>query len=109
MARHTVRWTEQAVADLEGITDYIAQQAPDAAAPVAQKVVDAADSLTELAERGRGVPEPELAALGLRELLPGVYRLIYLVETETVAIVAVIHGSRDLVALWEREGRDYGF
>lgn len=46
--------------------------------------------------------------MGLRELLPGVYRLIYPVEAETIAIVAVIHGSRDLAALWEREGRDAG-
>lgn len=105
MARRIVRWTEQAAADLAAIADYIAQSSPRVAARVAREVVDAADSLNELAERGRRVPEPELASLELRELLPAVYRLIYRVDTETVSIVAVVHGARDLAALWERERR----
>lgn len=105
MARRFVSWTEQAAADLAAIADYIARSSPQAAARVARKVVDAADSLSELAERGRHVPEPELASLGLRELLPAAYRLIYRVETETVSIITVVHGARDLAALWERERR----
>lgn len=103
MARR-VKWTPTAVDELEEIAAYIAEDARMAARRFARGVRDAARSLAELPERGRAVPE--LHPLPLRELLLGNYRLIYKVEPERVVIVALVHGARDLAALWERRQRD---
>lgn len=56
-----------------------------------------------MAERGRVVPELEEPAV--RELIVGSYRLIYEIEGADVHILGLIHGARDLVALWGEEGR----
>jgi len=55
-----------------------------------------------MAERGRVVPELEEPAV--RELIIGNYRLIYEIDGADVSILALIHGARDLAALWDKEG-----
>ncbi len=103
MARR-LKWVGRAADDLEAIAEYIFEDSPDAAKRVARRLVQSARSLTSLPNRGRAVPE--LGHLDVRELLVGSYRLIYRVEPEAVAIVAVIHGARGLESLWDREKRD---
>jgi plasmid stabilization system protein ParE len=93
-------WTEPAWADLEQTAEYIAQDSPFYAAGFVREIRDAARTLATLSHRGRRVPE--LPGQDLRELLIGNYRLIYRVETGTVSILALIHGARDLAALWPR-------
>lgn len=102
MARR-VAWTETAWRDLERAADYIAEVAPSYAAAIARRIRDRARSLEEMAERGRVVPE--LDDPRVRELVVGSYRLIYEVGEETVYVLALIHGARDLAALWQREDR----
>ena len=68
-----------------------------------RRVRDHARSLDDLALRGRIVPE--LGEPGVRELLLGNHRLLYEIHKRTIYILALIHGARDLPALWEREGR----
>jgi plasmid stabilization system protein ParE len=60
--------------------------------------VTAARSLAELSERGRIVPE--IGDPAVRELLLGRYRVVYEVFPERVAIVRVIHASRDFLSAW---------
>lgn len=103
MACRTVRWTEAAWSDLEEVSDYIAKDSRYYAAGFVREVRDAARSLAYLAERGRVVPE--LGDPTIRELLVRRYRLIYRMTERTVYIIGFIHGARDLLALWEREGR----
>jgi addiction module RelE/StbE family toxin len=98
-----VRWTENAGRDLESIADYVYQDSPHYAATLVQKIRTAARSLNEMPERGRVVPE--LGDPRIRELLVGNYRLIYQLADESVILLAVIHGARDLKALWKEEGR----
>ena len=38
-------------------------------------------------------------------LVVGSYRLIYEIGDETVFVLALVHGARDLPALWEDESR----
>ena len=102
MARR-IRWTPGALRDLEATADYIAQDSPRYAAAIVREVRTAAASLTKFALRGR--PVPEFSTAGVRELLIRNYRLIYQVYAEEVAIIAFIHGARDLWLFWEREGR----
>lgn len=100
MARR-VAWTETAWRDLERIADYIAEDSPGYAAAFARRVRDRARSLDELSNRGRIAPE--LDEPRVRELLVGNYRLIYETDEDNVFVLALIHGARDLGALWDKE------
>jgi toxin ParE1/3/4 len=98
-----VAWTETAWRDLERVAEYIAEDSPGYAAAIIRRIRDRARSLEELTERGRVVPE--LDDPTVRELVVGSYRLIYEADEESVYILALIHGARDLAALWRCEGR----
>ena len=93
MARKIV-WSDPAVDDLEAAIEFIAKDSQAYAANLAQLSVDAAESLAQFPNRGHKVPDPELSRF--RELIVGSYRLIYLVETRRVVIVAALHGHREL-------------
>jgi len=45
---------------------------------------------------------PELDDPSVRELLLSPYRVIYEVFPERVAVLRIIHASRDLLAAWSR-------
>jgi toxin ParE1/3/4 len=106
MARRVIRrvlWTEAAASDLEQTADFIARDSRRYAAAFVREVRDAARSLSQLAERGRIVPE--FADPNIRELLVRGYRLIYQLGLHSVSIIGFIHGARELSRLWEREER----
>jgi len=98
-----VAWTETAWRDLERIGDYIAEDSRGYAAALLRRIRDRARSLEEMAERGRVVPE--LDEPTVRELVVGSYRLIYEIGDEAVYVLGLIHGARDLPALWDEETR----
>ena len=102
MARR-VEWTEAAWGDLEQIGDYIAADSPHYAASFVRRVRNVARSLADFAERGPAVPEFGDAAI--RELIVGNYRLVYKISRNTVTVLAVIHGARDLVSFWREQPR----
>ena len=77
--------------------------APRAAKLVAD-VFSAAESLSDLPDRGRVVPE--LSRSKHREIFVGRYRLIYRVGVDYVAIVAFVHGARDFRSWWRRYRAD---
>lgn len=62
-----------------------------------------ARSLEELAERGPVVPVLDESTV--RELVVGSYRLIYEIGETEVHVLGLIHGARDLSALWDQEAR----
>ena len=103
MARSVV-WTELAWVDLQQAVEYISQDSPTYAAAFARSVWEHSQSLDELTYRGRVVPE--LGDPDVRELFPASYRLLYEIRGEVVYILGLIHGARDLAALWDREGGD---
>ena len=103
MARRSVKWAQVAWDDLEQIANYVARDSEYYAAALVRRIREAARSLESLSERGRVVPE--LGDPNVRELIVGNYRLIHEVTPETIFILGVIHGARDLAALWEREKR----
>jgi toxin ParE1/3/4 len=98
-----VAWTETAWQDIEDAANYIAKDSPHYAASFIREARDAARSLSQLAERGRVVPE--FNNINVRELFVGSYRLLYQLTAQNVYIIGFIHGARDLLALWERENR----
>ena len=87
-----VSWADQALRDLEGIRLYISSDNPAAAGRVAAAVIAAADTLSELPDRGRPIRD------GMRELThvrPYVIRYQHSRERNLVEIVSVWHGARE--------------
>jgi len=96
-----VVWSEAAWKDVEAAADYIARDSPRYAAAFVREVRDAARSLEHFAERGRVIPE--FNNTRIRELLVRNFRLIYRVESKVTYVLDLIHGVRDLRALWQKE------
>ncbi|MGI8785211.1 MAG: type II toxin-antitoxin system RelE/ParE family toxin [Acidobacteriota bacterium] len=94
MAR--VRWTPQALDDLEAICAFIARDAPQVAAVFADRIFHTTDRLANHPRSGRIVPELEIE--NIREVILGNYRVIYRIEEADVQIVTVYHGARLLDA-----------
>jgi plasmid stabilization system protein ParE len=96
-------WSYEATEDLDALAEYIARDSSFYAAAFTQEILDVSRSLNEFFERGRIVPE--LGDPIIREILIRDYRLIYKIEQSSIVILALVHGARDLKALWEKENR----
>ena len=94
-----VIWTATGQKTLDEAVAYIAQDSLTAALRLLESALDKAESLSQLSERGRIVPE--LLQPNIRELLVQKYRLIYEVFDAKVEILAFIHGARDF-AKWQQ-------
>ena len=89
-----VRWTPPAVEDLKSISRYIAKDNPAAARRFADKLKRRAESAGRFPKRGRIVPE--LARDDLRELIEGNYRIVYRVTQDSVEILTLFEGHKQL-------------
>ena len=100
--RRSVVWSLSAQRGLEDVLAYIAGHSLPGAQLVAQRALEAADSLATLSERGRVVPEIQDPTI--RETFVYSYRLMYHVSDTRITIVAFIHGAREFER-WRREGQ----
>lgn len=91
--RREVIWTTSARNELDDIVTYIAKDAPLSALAFLEEVLNTADSLTTLSERGRIVPEYQNPLV--RELFVKHYRLLYEIHDRAVYVLGLIHGARD--------------
>jgi addiction module RelE/StbE family toxin len=97
-----VIWSDTAVTDLDAAAEFISKDSPAYAATFVLRLLEAARSLGDLAERGRLVPEFKDETI--REIFVQSYRLVYQVEEKRVSVLALIHGRRDFASAWdERE------
>ncbi len=95
--RFRVHWAEVAVRDLEELVAYLKIHSAVSAERVVDRLEQRAAKLETSPARGRVVPE--LARFGMhtwRELLIEPYRLIYRIEGDTVTVLALFDGRRDL-------------
>jgi toxin ParE1/3/4 len=72
---------------------------------VANGIYDAGESLSVFPLRGRIVPEFDRQ--DFREIFFQSYRVIYKIESERIAILAIVHSSRDIVSLIKHMPIDY--
>ena len=100
MAKRVV-WTYPAREDLRSHLQYLVEKSPGAAQRLFEEAEAAGDSLDELPERGRVVPE--LGEPHRREILVGKYRLVYRVTRDDVIILRMIHGRRDFLSAWKKK------
>lgn len=95
--RFRVQWAEVAARDLEELVTFIAADSPPDAERVLRRLEQRAATLESTPARGRLVPE--LRGFGMRtwrELVVRPYRLVYRIEGDTVTVLAVLDGRRDL-------------
>lgn len=91
-----VAYAAAAKRDLSAIVDYIALDNPAAAEKVFRAVVSVTEQLADFPEMGHAGRLPETRELAVAGLP---YLIVYQVVRETVTIIAVFHGARDLVRL----------
>ena len=87
-----VKWTPQALDDLEAICLFIARDAPPIAGVFADRTFRATDRLAEYPRSGRVVPELQIE--NIRELILGSYRVIYRIHNDEVHVLTVHHAAR---------------
>lgn len=87
-------WTERALVDLDEIADYIALDNLGAAERLVQRVFDRVNGLARFPEFGR-VP-PELEGSHFREVIVGPCRVFYRIKANSIYILYVMRGEREL-------------
>lgn len=87
-----VRWTNQSLIDINNIAEYIAKDSELYAAIQTERFFVATKILENQIRSGRIVPEIEDETI--RELIEGVYRIIYRVVNENRIDILTIHHSR---------------
>ena len=95
-----VHWTDTAEGHLDAIYDYIAQDSPEYARRMVDRLTRRSQQIASLPLSGRRVPEYDIDQI--REALEGSYRIIYHIKSDQIDIIAVIHGAREVL----RSGED---
>jgi toxin ParE1/3/4 len=93
-----VRRTPLAAQDLEDIWFYVAQDDPDAADRLLDRIEESAQLLAENPELGPARPD---VAPELRYHPVGSYLLLYRIIRNGIELVRVVHGARDWVSLFQ--------
>ena len=94
-----LRWTTQAVEDVEAIRKFIANDSDVYADLVVERLVEAVERLELFPRSGRIVPE--LADPQFREIIESPYRIVYRVFDESVEVLTVFRASRLLRSAFE--------
>jgi toxin ParE1/3/4 len=87
-----IRWSPQAVRDVEGIRDYIAQDSPHYAQLTVDRIIKSVERLRAFPRSGRMVPEREDPEI--REVIVGPFRVVYRHRSNEVDIATVFRGTR---------------
>lgn len=91
-----MRWTAQAIEDVETICEFIAKDSVIYACLFAKDILQAVALLPKFPESGRIVPE--FSRENIREIILGNYRIIYRIQYDAVEILTVYHSARLLKA-----------
>ena len=90
-----VHWTETAERHLDAIHAYIAQDSPRYALLMVDRLTRRSQQIADFPLSGRKVPEYEMDHI--REVIEGPYRIIYYIKPDQIDVLAVIHGSQDIL------------
>ena len=98
-----VHWTETAEGHLDVLYAYIAQDSPEYAKRMVDRLTRRSQQIAEFPFSGRRVPEYDLDQI--REVIEGPYRIIYHIKSGQIDVLAVIHGAMDVLGSSE-EGNE---
>ncbi|RKY81825.1 type II toxin-antitoxin system RelE/ParE family toxin [candidate division KSB1 bacterium] len=84
-----VHWTDNAIAHLIDIYEYIAHDSPVYAKRIVDRMTRRSEQIAEFPLSGRMVPEYE--AEDIREIIEKPYRIIYRIKPDQIDVLAVVH------------------
>ena len=95
---HQIIWSPRSLEDLRDIVEYISKDNPAAAESFGMKLIQTAESLNQLPERGRIIPK--FGDPTIRDIGCGPYRIAYRIVRATgnsprVEIARLWHGARN--------------
>lgn len=96
-----VLWSPTAKAELEAIAKYVARTSSIYAERLIDRILARAEHAAIFPEAGRMVPEGRRN--DVREVFEGSYRIIYLVQSARVDVLAVVHSRQQLTWPGESE------
>jgi len=87
-----IKWTKEALFNIQEIEDYISEDNPTAAIKFTDKLISIVESLLIFPKKGRMVPE--LSFEQIRELIYKNYRIVYLVKKNSIEVLTIFEGHR---------------
>jgi len=83
-------YTQEAIADLQRLREFIAEKNPSAAQRIARELISRISQLQQMPMMGRPVasaPDPEI----IRDMIFGKYTVRYAIHAQTLAILRIWH------------------
>ena len=96
-----VHWTDTAEGHLDALYTYIAQDSPEYAKRMVDRLTRRSQQIADFPFSGRRVPEYDIDQI--REVIEGPYRIIYHIKPDQIDVLAVIHGAMDVLRSSEEE------
>lgn len=90
-----IDWTRRASREVEAKAEWLAVHRPGASGPFLKRIREAVAMLRQFPLRGRRLPDFEDEPV--REVIVGVYRIIYLPEDERILVLTVKHCSEEVL------------
>jgi plasmid stabilization system protein ParE len=94
-----VHWTDTAEEHLAAIRAYIAQDSPEYATRMVDRLTRRSQHIAGFPLSGRRVPEYDMDQI--REVIEGAYRIIYHIGPEQVDVLAVMHAAMNVLGSTE--------
>jgi toxin ParE1/3/4 len=89
-----VYWADTAINNLSNIHAFLSQTSPPYAQRIIDRITRRSQQIATFPNSGRIVPEFESDQI--REIIEGNYRIIYILQSDQIEILAVLHGARSL-------------
>jgi addiction module RelE/StbE family toxin len=90
-----VHWTDTAEGHLDALYAYIAQDSPEYAKRMVDRLTRRSQQIADFPFSGRRVPEYDIDQI--REVIEGPYRIIYHIKPDQIDVLAVIHGAMNVL------------
>ena len=98
-----VHWTDTAEGHLDAIYAYVAQDSPQYARRMVDRLTRRSQQIAEFPFSGRRVPEYDVDQI--REVIEGSFRIIYPIKADQIDVLPVIHGAMDVLGRSEQDDR----
>ena len=98
MKQYTVQVTDRALADMEEIYTYIAEQlqAPENAMGQYNRIAEAIQKLNMFPERVRIMESEPENKMGLRQLPVNIFSVVYVIKEDRVIVTRVLYSASDI-------------
>jgi Plasmid stabilization system protein len=96
-----VHWTDTAESHLDAIYNYIAQDFPEYAKYMVDRLTRRSQQIGKFPFSGRRVPEYDIDPI--REVIEGSYRIVYYIKPDRIDVLAVLHGAMNVIPTPEQE------